>query len=66
MFQLYPGQAVLVSALNNLESSNRGGFAAGTTSCKRHEMSSKKLCGEGWVRVRARVRVRVRANKSLL
>ena len=49
MFQLYPGQAVLVSALNNLESSNRGGFAAGTTSCKRHEMSSKKCVGRGGV-----------------
>ena len=33
-------------------SSNGGRFESGTTSCKRHEMSSKKLCGEGWVRVR--------------
>ena len=28
-------------------SSKGGGFGAGTTSCKRHEMSSKKLCGGG-------------------
>ena len=32
-------------------SSIRGGFGAGTTSCKCHEMSSKKkVCGEGWVK----------------
>ena len=35
-----------------------GGLDSRGASCKRHEMSSiKKLCGEGWVRVRVRVRV---------
>ena len=31
-------------------SSIRGGFGAGTTSCKRHEMSSKKCVGRGGLR----------------
>ena len=39
------------SNFKNVASSIRGGFESGTTSCKRHEMSSKKkVCGEGWVK----------------
>ena len=52
----------------NTVSSNRGGFAAGTTSCKRHEMSSKKCVGRGGVERGAYLpeegEVRVRANRA--
>ena len=50
-------------------SSIRGGFGAGTTSCKRHEMSSKKCVGRGGLGLGylpEEGEVRVRANKSLL
>ena len=49
---MFPSKfVILISDFPKLAvtSSNRGGFESGTTSCKRHEMSSKKLCGEGWV-----------------
>ena len=52
-------------------SSNRGGFSAGTTSCKCHEMSSiKNVCGEGWVErgfyLPEEGEVRVRAREPLV
>ena len=48
-----------------------GGFGAGTTSCKCHEMSSiKNVCGEGWVErgfyLPEEGEVRVRAREPLV
>ena len=47
-------------------SSNGGGFGPGTTSCKRHEMSSKKCVGRGGLGLYLpeEGEVRVRANRA--
>ena len=48
-------------------SSKGRGFGAGTTSCKRHEMSSKKCVGRGGLRetyLPEEGEVRVRANRA--